>query len=103
MDKKKEYQEMEKLKTAKLRSYTVDDFKQYWTYEDDYSYKRARVVNSLYIVVYSTWHKRLLARVFFLEEKMKYKKIIRKLVEVQRQVAGISVKLSRLIYNRKRL
>ena len=99
MDKKKEYKEMEKLKNAKLRSYTVDDFKQYWTYEDDYSYKRARVVNSLYIVVYSSWHKRLLARVFFLEEKMKYKKIIRKLVEVQRQVAGISVKLSRLIYN----
>lgn len=99
MEKKKEYKEIELLKKAKLRTYTVDTFKRYWTYEDDYASKKARVVNAAYIVIYGLWHKRLLARVFYFEEVMKYKKITRKLFEVQRQVAGISMKITQRVYN----
>ena len=99
MKKDVEQKEIVALKEAKLRPYTIDTFKQYWTYEDDYESKKARVVNAAYIVVYSLWHKRLLARVFYLEEYMKYKKISRKLFEVQRQVAGMSEKISRRLYN----
>lgn len=98
MEKAKELKEIEQLKNAKMRTYTLDTFKQYWTHEDDYKSKRARVVHATYIVVYSLWHKRLLARVFYLEEYMKYKKITRKLFEVQRQVAGMSQKISQRIY-----
>ncbi len=83
---------------AKLRPYTVDTFKRYWTHEDDYISKAARPVNRIYIAVYSVWHKRLLARVFYLEEYMRHKKISRQLFEVQRQVAGMSEKISRRIY-----
>lgn len=99
MDKKKELKEIEALKKAKLRPYTLDTFKKYWTFEEDYECKKARVVNATYIVVYSLWHKRLLARIFYLEEYMKYKKITRKLFEVQRQVSGMSIKISQRLYN----
>lgn len=94
MERQAETKEIEALKNAKLRSYTVNTFKQYWTSPDDYDNKKARVVNELFIVVYSVWHKRLLARVFYLEEYMRYKRIDRKLFEVQRQVAGMSEKIS---------
>lgn len=99
MEKTKELKEIELLKKAKLRTYTLDTFRQYWTHEDDYKSKKARVVHATYIVVYSLWHKRLFARVFYLEEYMKYKKITRKLFEVQRQVAGMSQKISQRIYH----
>ncbi len=99
MEREKELKLIEQLKNAKLKTYTVDSFKKYWTCEDDYEEKKARVVNATYIVVYSTYKNRLLARVFYLEERMKYKKITRKLFEVQRQLAGVSIKISRLIFN----
>lgn len=99
METKKEFKLIEQLKNANLKTYTVDSFKKYWTYEDDYQEKKARVVNATYISVYSIYKNRLLARVFYLEERMKYKKITRKLFEVQRQIAGVSIKISRLIYN----
>lgn len=98
MDRKMEVKELAKLEKAKLRSYTVDTFKRYWTHEDDYESKKARPVNRIYIVVYSVWHKRLLARVFYFEEYMKYKKITRRIFEVQRQVAGMNEKISCRIY-----
>lgn len=98
MDKKIEKKELSLLMKAKLRPYTVDTFKRYWTHEDDYISKAARPVNRIYIAVYSVWHKRLLARVFYLEEYMRHKKISRQLFEVQRQVAGMSEKISRRIY-----
>ena len=94
-----EQKEIEKLKNAKLREYTVDTFKKYWTSVDDYENKEARIVNASYIVVYSVWHKRLLARIFYFEEYIKYKKIKRELFEVQRQVAGMSVKIIQRLYN----
>ena len=40
MDKKTEAKELAKLEKAKLRSYTVDTFKRYWTHEDDYESKK---------------------------------------------------------------
>lgn len=98
MEKKKEKKELALLMEAKLRTYTVDTFKRYWTYEDDYKSKKAGPVNRIYIAVYSVWHKRLLARIFYFEEYMKYKKINRKLFEVQRQVAGMNEKISCRIY-----
>lgn len=98
MDRKMEVKELAKLEKAKLRSYTVDTFKRYWTHEDDYESKKARPVNRIYIAVYSVWHKRLLARVFYFEEYMKYKKITRRIFEVQRQVAGMNEKISCRIY-----
>lgn len=99
MEREKELKLIEQLKNAKLKTYTVDSFKKYWTYEDDYQEKKARVVNATYIAVYSTYKNRLLARVFYLEERMKYKKITRKLFEVQRQLAGVSIKISKRIFN----
>lgn len=96
---KNETKELEALENAKLRTYTIDTFKRYWTYEDDYEFKKARVVNATYIVVYSVWHKRLLARIFYFEEYMKYKKITRKLFEVQRQLAGMEHKITKRLYN----
>lgn len=99
MDKDKESKELEKLKKAKMRSYAVDDFKKYWTYEDEYKSKKERIVNRCFIAVYSLWHGRLLSRVFYLEEYMRHKKIERSLFEVQRQVAGFSEKISKRLYN----
>lgn len=93
MDKELEKKELGLLMKAKLRPYTVDTFKKYWTHEDDYKSKKAGPVNRIYIAVYSIWHKRLLARVFYFEEYMRYKKISRQLFEVQRQVAGMSEKM----------
>ena len=90
MDKELEKKELALLTEAKLRPYTVDTFKKYWTHEDDYKSKKAGPVNRIYIAVYSIWHKRLLARVFYFEEYMRYKKINRQLFEVQRQLAGMS-------------
>lgn len=99
MDKELEKKELGLLMKAKLRPYTVDTFKKYWTHEDDYKSKKAGPVNRIYIAVYSIWHKRLLARVFYFEEYMRYKKISRQLFEVQRQVAGMSEKISCRIYS----
>lgn len=99
MNRELEKKELALLMEAKLHPYTVDTFKRYWTHEDDYKSKAARPVNRIYIAVYSIWHKRLLARVFYLEEYMRYKKINRQLFEVQRQMAGISEKISRRIYS----
>lgn len=87
------------LKSLSLKKYTIDSFKRYWTYPEDYDDKKARIVNETYIVVYSLWRNRLLARTFFLQERMKYKKMIRHATEVQRQVAGFNIKLYRLLHN----
>lgn len=99
MDEQAELKEIKALKNAKLRTYRAETFKKLWTKEEDYESKRERTVNGKFIAVYSLWHKRLLARVFYLEEAFSHKKLIRKIYEVQRQLAGLSIKLSQRLYN----
>lgn len=93
-----EKKEIEKLKKAKLREYTVDNFKKYWTHDNDYKSKKMRKVNEKLVIVYSLWHKRLLARIFYFEEFFENKKLFRDVFEIQRQVAGFENKLSKRVY-----
>lgn len=53
MEREKELKLIEQLKNANLKTYTVDSFKKYWTYEDDYQEKKARVVNAIYILQFT--------------------------------------------------
>ena len=41
MDKELEKKELGLLMKAKLRPYTVDTFKKYWTHEDDYKSRKS--------------------------------------------------------------
>ena len=86
--------EIEYLRDAELPQYTFESFEQYHAIEADIGKsKRARTVKASFIVVYSLFNGKLLARTFYIEEYF-YQKVLHNICyEVNRQLAGNKYKL----------
>lgn len=92
--------EIEELKNTNFRDYSFKTFKKYGIDRRTIGKsKRARVLKSSYIVVYSLWHKKLLARTFYIEEYFEKKQLKEICIEVNRQLAGNKYKLHNRLYN----
>lgn len=92
---------IDQLKRAKIKEYTINDFQQFLLTEDDWSKKRSkreRALKRTYIVVYSTFKKRLLARTFYIEEGFCQRKRYSYFTEVERQLAGCHYILVKRLY-----
>lgn len=93
---------LEKLKHARLKTYTANDFKRYMVGEDEYDWwkrpKKDSVVYSFFVKVYCVRYRRLLERTFYIEQKWENKQKTSKLWEVQRTLAGVDKKLNRRVY-----
>ncbi|MDD6467143.1 MAG: PcfJ domain-containing protein [Erysipelotrichaceae bacterium] len=86
--------EIESLRDADLPEFNFDSFKDFHATEDAWgTSKRARPIKSSYIVVYSLWQKKLLARTFYIEEYYLKKERCNLCFEVNRQLAGNKYKL----------
>lgn len=91
--------ELEELKKAKLRNYTVNTFKKYCLKDNEWgSSKRRRIINQASITVYTLWHKKLLSRKFILTQGYENKERYSEVIEVQRILAGEKKKINRFIY-----
>lgn len=92
---------IDQLKKAKIKEYTINDFKQFLLTEDDWNKqksKREHALKRTYIVVYSTFKKRLLARTFYIEEGFCQRKRYSYFTEVERQLAGCPYILVKRLY-----
>lgn len=90
------------LRKAKIKEYTIRNFKKFLLKENDwkkYRSKRERVLKRTYIVVYSTFKKRLLARTFYIEEGFSNQERYSYFTEVERQLAGCPYILVKRLYS----
>lgn len=86
--------EIQSLMCADLPEFNFDSFKDYHATEEAWgTSKRARAIKSSFIVVYSLWHTKLLARTFYIEEYYYHKQRCNLCYEVNRQLAGNKYKL----------
>lgn len=77
-----------------LPVYTFDSFEEFHATKEQYgTSKRARTVKASFVVVYSVWQNKLLARTFYIEEYFEKKQRRNLCYEVNRQLAGNSYKL----------
>ena len=91
--------EIEQLRDAKLRQYSFKTFRKYGIDRRTIKSKRARVLKQSFVVVYSLWHKKLLARTFYIEEFFEKKELKEVCYEVNRQLAGNKYKLYTRLFN----
>ena len=85
---------LEIISKLKLKQYTVTSFKKYWKPRNEWGEsRRQRVETRKIIVVYELWRKRLIARLFYLEEGYINKELYRSAREITRYVAGESKKI----------
>ena len=102
MNKNVDYHKLIKqLKEANIKEYGLKNFKDYLLTDVEWKVqksKRERALKRTYIVVYSTFKKRLLARTFYLEEGFSQKQPYTFLTEVERQLAGCPYILTKRLY-----
>ena len=90
---------IEELKTHKFRDYDENSFRRFMLKDDQYPKSKKRgAVSSMFITVFSSFKKRLLARTFYLEEGYESRKRYCFITEVKRQLAGCSRIITKRLY-----
>ena len=90
---------IEELKTHKFRDYDENSFRRFMLKDDQWpKSKKRRAVSSMFITVFSSFRKRLLARTFYLEEGYASRKRYCFITEVKRQLAGCSKIVTKRFY-----
>lgn len=90
---------IEELKTHKFREYDENSFRRFMLKHDKWPRSKKRgAVSSMFITVFSSFRKRLLARTFYLEEGYESRKRYCFVTEVKRQLAGCSKIVTKRLY-----
>ena len=87
------------LKTHQFKEYNINNFKRFMLKDEEWPVsKRRGPTNKIFITVFSSFRKRLLARTFYMEEGYERRKRYCFVNEVKRQLAGCSKIVTKRLY-----
>lgn len=99
MNEQEERLTVEELKTHKFREYDENSFRRFMLADEEWPVsKRRGPTNKIFITVFSSFRKRLLARTFYMEEGYEKRKRYCFVTEVKRQLAGCSQIVTKRLY-----
>lgn len=90
---------VDELKNHKFREYNENNFRRFMLADEEWPVsKRRGPTNKIFITVFSSFRKRLLARTFYMEEGYEKRKRYCFVTEVKRQLAGCSKIVTKRLY-----